>query len=386
MTDRSRGRERRRKRKRSEDFEDEGISRWKLGLVIGVIVVCFAMLYPTVFHPMIMGFFGAKDVQKSNANKPPIHPGMGPGGPRTGGGPRHDHPAMRMAAAQHDAQQSTGGGRGMFTWMLPIYTVGVVIFLLYTLFKSKKKKKRRSYGSDSEESDSYDECGGQFSGKLGKKKLRGLQERLQQTEEAMTKILEQLEAVQGLDLTSIDQTTPTPKKDQKKKEPISVKPALSSQSEQYIGDLEKALKEFKVLSEAYEKEKDRHLAEEDESMTSDSELNSSASSADSEEEERVRQKERSRRRKEKEKKVKEVIPKEESDEREDDSQAQALGEQSEEEDLIQDGQQELVEETKVVLPDEPEDIVETPVPAMEEESRIESKPVDKKVRRRARRI
>ncbi|PIO56900.1 hypothetical protein TELCIR_21699, partial [Teladorsagia circumcincta] len=31
-----------------------GVAGWKLGLVIGVIVVCFAMLYPTLIHPMLM--------------------------------------------------------------------------------------------------------------------------------------------------------------------------------------------------------------------------------------------------------------------------------------------------------------------------------------------
>ncbi|RCN26921.1 hypothetical protein ANCCAN_27351 [Ancylostoma caninum] len=86
----------------------------------------------------------------------------------------------------------------MFTWMLPLYTVGVVIFLLYTLFKSKGKKKRRSrFDSSDYSSDDGDEYNDRLKKKIGKRKLRGLQERLQQTEEAMSKILEQLEAVQA---------------------------------------------------------------------------------------------------------------------------------------------------------------------------------------------
>lgn len=54
----------------------------------------------------------------ANLRRPPIHPGAAA--------------SMRVPQAE-TAQQS--GGRGMFTYMLPIYTIGVVGFLLYTLFK-----------------------------------------------------------------------------------------------------------------------------------------------------------------------------------------------------------------------------------------------------------
>ncbi|VDN35130.1 unnamed protein product [Cylicostephanus goldi] len=59
MPDRGRERERKRRRRYSdEEDDDNGFTGWKLGLVVGVIVVCFAMLYPTVIHPMLMGFMG----------------------------------------------------------------------------------------------------------------------------------------------------------------------------------------------------------------------------------------------------------------------------------------------------------------------------------------
>ena len=93
--------ERRRKRRHS-DYDEDGISGWKLGAVVAVIVVCFATIYPTVFHPMLMGFFGQNQAtQTSQPNRPPVHPGMGNAGPRGAShGRPHDHPAMRMAAAQ----------------------------------------------------------------------------------------------------------------------------------------------------------------------------------------------------------------------------------------------------------------------------------------------
>lgn len=42
---------------------------------------------------------------------------------------------MRMAASQPDITTPSSSSKGMFAWMLPIYTVGVVAFLIYTLVK-----------------------------------------------------------------------------------------------------------------------------------------------------------------------------------------------------------------------------------------------------------
>ncbi|ETN69977.1 hypothetical protein NECAME_05035 [Necator americanus] len=284
MPDRGRERERKRRRRRSDNDDDEqsGFAGWKLGLVVGVIVVCFAMLYPTVIHPMLMSFVGRKETQKPTPSRPPVHPGMGgPGTYRAPGGRADVHPAMRMAQQQAETQS---GGRGTFTWMLPIYTVGVVIFLLYTLFKSKSKKKRRSrYDSSEYSSDDDDEYNDRLKKKIGKRKLRGLQERLQQTEEAMNKILEQLEAVQAVG-SLVEGEQPTAAEgvpgDSAPKETINAK------NEQYITDLEKALRDFKVLSDAYEEERGlRKRGSNTDGDTSTEELNSASDEDESEEEE-----------------------------------------------------------------------------------------------------
>ncbi|VDL72329.1 unnamed protein product [Nippostrongylus brasiliensis] len=221
-------------------------------------------------------------------SRPPVHPGMGGGGGRPGGpGGRHDvHPAMRMAQQQAETQSS---GRGMFTWMLPLYTVGVVVFLLYTLFKSKGKKKKRSrYDSSDYSSDDGDEYNDSLKKKIGKRKLRSLQERLQQTEEAMTKILEQLEAVQTAGALVEGEQIKKEGKDAKETSSEAPKEA-NAKNEQYINDLEQALRDFKILSEAYEGEKAmrRRGSETDEDQTSSEELNSQSDESDEEDDEEV---------------------------------------------------------------------------------------------------
>jgi len=48
------------------------------------------------------------------------------------------HPGMRAAAEMKKAattQQSTTGNRGMMGMVLPMYAVGIVLYLVYTLTK-----------------------------------------------------------------------------------------------------------------------------------------------------------------------------------------------------------------------------------------------------------
>uniref|UniRef100_A0A0R3S0T5 RIC3 domain-containing protein n=1 Tax=Elaeophora elaphi TaxID=1147741 RepID=A0A0R3S0T5_9BILA len=216
--------------------EESPLSGWKLGIVIGVIIMCFAMLYPSVLHPLVSSFFRTPPTRKTVTNRPPIHPAM----------------SMRMAANQPDITTPSSSSKGMFAWMLPIYTVGVVAFLIYTLVKSKKKRRirRHDYSSTESESDDYSRNGGRAGG-IGKRKLKGLQERLRQTELAMEKILEQLNTL------SAEATSATKQNLIKETEnEESLKQCLDQQdgkTEQYLRDLEEALRDFKELSKKYRK-------------------------------------------------------------------------------------------------------------------------------------
>ncbi|CAD5224858.1 unnamed protein product [Bursaphelenchus xylophilus] len=194
-----------RRRRNSEDDDDVGVlPRWKIVMVFAAMGICFAMLFPNVFGPIFSLVFGKKEPAQPPPQRQPDHPAMG-GGERARA-PRPPMPGGRMAGFENQPQQTSSRG-GMFTWLMPFYTVGVMAFLIYSLMKmrskGKKKKKRKSRyddTEDSEESDSNDETG------LGHKNLRSIQERLEETEMAMAKILEQLEEIAKIhpDATSTD--------------------------------------------------------------------------------------------------------------------------------------------------------------------------------------
>lgn len=61
------------------DFNDGIFSSWKLGLVVAVIILCFAVLYPNFISPMFSSFFASRSTtqqQKMAPNRPPIYPTM----------------------------------------------------------------------------------------------------------------------------------------------------------------------------------------------------------------------------------------------------------------------------------------------------------------------
>lgn len=214
----------------SEDEDESPFPAWKTGAVIAVIVACFAILYPKMFHPMLMFVLGLNRPEPEPEPKFP-HPSMR-AGPLPGNNDRESrmhpgagpHPGMRMAAQGMGAQQGQGkSSKGMWHWMLPFYTIGVIVFLLYTLskilWKSPGPKKHPRYGmryntrrdrfevegatESSEEDPSVEANDVTERGKLSNRELKGLQSRLNQTETAMQRILEQLETISG----SVDQAT-----------------------------------------------------------------------------------------------------------------------------------------------------------------------------------
>lgn len=122
--------------------------------VVAIIFGCFAVLYPKLFHPMIMNSLGLSDskkkddfstylppqLRKPNMGQPhSVTPGMG-GHDHGKQGMRGPHPGMR-AAAEMSKQGGGGGGKGLMGVVLPIYAIGIVCYLVYTLVKVFSNKK-----------------------------------------------------------------------------------------------------------------------------------------------------------------------------------------------------------------------------------------------------
>lgn len=171
-----------------------GLSNGKTILVIAIVVGCFAVLWPKIFYPMLFGEVPAQ--HRTDDEEPPhprgfpehpamkergrmgAHPGMqgqgraipGPGGRippppvRTidkeweGMGPR---PGMRPTMGGPGIQPQQPKGGGTMGVLMPIYTIGIIIFFVYTtmkiMFKNKDqeeeeeedKRSKKYYGVDS---------------------------------------------------------------------------------------------------------------------------------------------------------------------------------------------------------------------------------------------
>jgi hypothetical protein len=132
--------------------------------VIGIVIVCFAILTPKIFLPLfrqITGIGKTNDpVNQNDFNNMPPHlrmrnsrippresletdrdysrPGVGPQFGRAGPGP------------SHSTHQSGSSSKSILTFLLPVYAVGIGLYMVYTLFKvfnkdEKKEKEESDY-------------------------------------------------------------------------------------------------------------------------------------------------------------------------------------------------------------------------------------------------
>ncbi|CEF60720.1 Hypothetical protein SRAE_X000245300 [Strongyloides ratti] len=188
--------------------EEEVMPSWKIFMIIGIVVLCFAILYPHIIGPIFNSYFSSTSSQKKPSTPPisPVHPALNnprAGGPRPGG--PNMHSAFKMAGQAQQTETSSIRG-GAFGWLLPFYTIGVMTFLVYTLYKmmygGKEKKNKRKYQRNVYDSDFDDESYDDDDDidNMSSRKMRRLQCQLKETEAAMTKILLQLENMQNMEM------------------------------------------------------------------------------------------------------------------------------------------------------------------------------------------
>ncbi|XP_067655481.1 resistance to inhibitors of cholinesterase protein 3-like [Haliotis asinina] len=137
------------------------MSSIKTVATFAIIIGCFAVLYPRFLHPMMLRIFGLQTKRSDDVSDTPpgrnMHSGMRPEdrlpphmGHQGGDHRQHmrpgPHPGMRAAAEMQRQQTQHGGGRGMMGIVLPMYAVGIVLYLVYTLVKvfGKKDKEMES--------------------------------------------------------------------------------------------------------------------------------------------------------------------------------------------------------------------------------------------------
>ncbi|XP_060068234.1 resistance to inhibitors of cholinesterase protein 3-like [Ylistrum balloti] len=130
------------------DGQTGGTPNVRLIISVIIIVGCFTVIYPRFFHPLVLKAFGmAPEPPVKHQPDFPPHRGVGGHGP---GRPSPDdikqhmrpgpHPGMRASAEMNKQKQSSGGRGGIMGMVLPMYAVGIVVYLIYTLFKVFNKQ------------------------------------------------------------------------------------------------------------------------------------------------------------------------------------------------------------------------------------------------------
>lgn len=137
--------------------------------VFAIIFGCFAVLYPKIFHPMVLHVLGLNQQKAATAagtaaddiqSRLPQH--LRQGGPPVKSHPVRDdvpghmrggpHPGLRAAAEMRKqaAAQQGSSGKGMMGVVLPMYAVGIVIYLIYTMTKVFGRKEKSENGGNSD--------------------------------------------------------------------------------------------------------------------------------------------------------------------------------------------------------------------------------------------
>lgn len=123
--------------------------------VLAIVVGCFTVLWPKVFYPMMQAAFSKTQHEGLDGSVPgrPAAQSHLPGqahSPEYSRGRPFPHPSMRQPPRQ---AAKTGGAMNL---VMPLYTIGVVVFFLYTVLKLVCKK---SPQADTSRQEPFGSCG-----------------------------------------------------------------------------------------------------------------------------------------------------------------------------------------------------------------------------------
>ncbi|BFZ16017.1 hypothetical protein BsWGS_19056 [Bradybaena similaris] len=124
----------------------------RIFIAVAAMICCCVIVYPRFIHPLVLQMLGMSETQKTDVDDnglPPHYRNQHPERNKPPEDPRKNmraspHPGMR-AAAEMQKQPQQGSGRGMMGVVLPMYAIGIILYLVYTLFKVFNKSKKNSW-------------------------------------------------------------------------------------------------------------------------------------------------------------------------------------------------------------------------------------------------
>ncbi|CAF0849507.1 unnamed protein product [Brachionus calyciflorus] len=129
--------------------------------VLAVVLACFAILTPKIFIPLFKQIFGIKNSEPSSTHTntdrfpPPNMRSRQPPSMSQEDTPHHIGGRPNPLYNPQTHGSSSSSGKSILTFLLPVYAVGIGLYMMYTLFKVFNKNEKKD--GDEEENDSdYD--------------------------------------------------------------------------------------------------------------------------------------------------------------------------------------------------------------------------------------
>ncbi|OQV14478.1 hypothetical protein BV898_11320 [Hypsibius exemplaris] len=124
-----------------QEVSSSGFNTIKTFVIFAIIFGCFAAVYPRFIHPVVLYAYYGKPMQDKASEDtflPPkfkhgaVHPGANARTPRSN---MHDRPSHHPGSRFTGENGYVPESKGSLYVMLPLYTVGIIAFLLYTFYK-----------------------------------------------------------------------------------------------------------------------------------------------------------------------------------------------------------------------------------------------------------